>query len=104
MKMNVKKKLLLSFSAVLILLIILSSITYFQLQSVDTNYSTAIDERLEKISITSDMVEYAYQEQASIQGYLITGSEEQITSFNEASLKFKELSKKMSNITYDQEA
>ena len=49
MKLNVKKKLLLSFSAVLILLTILSGITYFELKNINSNYSSAIEERLNKI-------------------------------------------------------
>ena len=99
MKLNVKKKLLLSFSAVLVLLTILSGITYFELKNINSNYSSSIEERLNKISLAVSMAENSYKEQAAVRGYLLTGSEQQINSFVEASLSFKKSSNKLLDIS-----
>lgn len=98
MHMNVKKKLLLSFSAVLILLTILSSISYYQFSSVNTSYSSAIEDRLQKIKLANDMVNYSYQEQGAVRGYLITGSDDYLTHFDEKVQQFKETSDTLSAI------
>lgn len=104
MHMNVKKKLLLSFSAVLILLTILSSISYYQFGSVNTSYSAAIEDRLQKIKLANDIASYAYQEQGAVRGYLITGSDDYLTHFDEKGQQFKETANTLSAITTADEA
>lgn len=99
MKLNVQKKLLLSFSTVLILLTLLSGNTYFQLKTINTDYSNAIEERLNKISLASSMMEDVYKEQASIRGYLVTGSENQTNNYVETSLSFNKSSNKLLNLS-----
>lgn len=70
MKLSVRKKLVLSFSAINLLLMIIAIIAYTQLYSVNKQYSEAIEDRLEKIAISSDMADYLYEELLAIRGYL----------------------------------
>lgn len=91
--MNIKQKLLFSFSAILILLAVISSISFYQLKTINQSYSNAIEERLTKISLTSDMSNSLFNEQVAMRGFLVSGSQSQI----DANIKAKEDFKKASN-------
>lgn len=83
MKLTVKKKLLGGFTAVLILLAIVTGITYLQFQSVDHDYSDMIEDRTNKISLINDMVDAVREEQLAVRGYLITGEASHLDKFNQ---------------------
>lgn len=89
MKLSVRKKLVLSFSAINLLLMIIAIIAYTQLYSVNKQYSEAIEDRLEKIAISSDMADYLYEELLAIRGYLASSSTIHLDNFNKAAKDFQ---------------
>lgn len=97
MKRTIKTKLLLSFTSINLLLALISGITYFQFNAVNTSYSNTIEERLNKISLASDMIEDIYREQSAVRAYLVNGSETELNRFRELNLSFKTSATKLLN-------
>ncbi|MFJ8268146.1 methyl-accepting chemotaxis protein [Peribacillus asahii] len=97
--MNIRKKLLLSFSIVLILLAVISSISFYQLKAINDSYSEAIEDRLKKISLTSDMVNSIYEQQIAMRGFLVSGAKTQIDHNITAKENFKRSSDELLQIT-----
>lgn len=98
-KMTIKKKLILSFTVVNILLVLITSITYFQFKTVNANYSNTIEERLNKISLSTDMIEAIYQEQLAVNSYIVDGSPTELFKLKEKSLAFKKASTTLANLS-----
>lgn len=104
MKMTVKKKLLLSFSGVLALLAIITGITFFQFGSVDDSYSSVIEDRVEKISLSTKMIDAIRTEQIALRGYLVNDTDKYLSAFQESKDAFKQASDTYSRLSLDPEA
>lgn len=97
--MTIKKKLILSFSIINIFFALITGITYFQFKTVNMHYSNTIEERLNKISLTSNIMEAIYQEQLAVNGYIFKGSQEELDTIKEKSTAFKTFSAKLHKLS-----
>lgn len=102
--MTVKRKLLVSFSGVLALLAIITGITFFQFSSVDDSYSSVIEDRVEKIVLSTKMVDAIRTEQISLRGYLVNDTDKYLSAFQESKNTFKQATDKYSKLSLDSEA
>lgn len=94
---SLKKKILLSFSAVLLLIAILSGITYYYFSLIDASYTEAIEERLSKITLANDMIDNSKEKQIAIKGFLLTGEGKNLSEYNTRMEKSKNLSEEFLN-------
>ncbi|MFJ7748172.1 methyl-accepting chemotaxis protein [Peribacillus sp. NPDC097295] len=104
MKMTVKRKLLMSFSGVLVLLAIITAITYVQFNSTDDSYTNVIENRVEKIVLSTKMVDSIRKEQVALRGYLVNDTDKYLSVFQESKNMFKQASDKYSKLNLDPEA
>ena len=79
--MKLKQKLLLGFLTITTLLIIISGITYVQLNAINDKYTSAIAEGTNKIQLTSYTLFESYQQEIELQSYLTTGNSESLDAF-----------------------
>lgn len=101
MKSTLKKKILLSFSAVLFLIAILSGVTYQYFSLIDVSYTEAIEERLSKITLANDMIDNSKEKQIAIKGFLLTGEGEHLSEYNTRVENSKNLSEEFLNMKMD---
>lgn len=104
MRMNVRNKLLLGFFSILMLLVLLSGATYFQYNTINSNYTVAINDGLEKINLVSKMQESVLSEQIALRGYIINPDEANIKRFNRSHEEFVNNGKKMLDLKLDAKA
>ena len=104
MKMTVKRKLLMSFSGVLALLAIVTGITFFQFNSVDDSYTNVIEDRVEKIVLSTKMVDAIRKEQIALRGYLVNDTDKYLSAFQESKNAYKQATDKYSQLSLDPEA
>ena len=82
--MNLRKKLLLGFLSVVVLLVIISGMAYFELQLINDGYTTTIEENTEEVGqVTYSVMEF-YKEQVALRSYLITGDSNELANYNNA--------------------
>ena len=86
--MSVRNKLLLSFSIILVLLVSISGFSYYKLNDMNEQYSSAIKDHLEKITLTSDLIDATTEKKEAIRGYLISGSKTLLNDDKTAEQKF----------------
>ncbi|MFJ7849358.1 methyl-accepting chemotaxis protein [Peribacillus sp. NPDC097264] len=104
MKMTVKKKLLWSFCGVLSLLAIITGITFYQFNSVDDSYSSVIEDRVKKISLSTKMVDAIRTEQIALRGYLVNDTDKYLSAFQQSKDSFKQAFDTYSGLSLDPEA
>ncbi|MBP2240982.1 CHASE3 domain sensor protein [Cytobacillus eiseniae] len=104
MRMNVRKKLMIGFISVIMLLAIISSTSYFQYDSLNKNFTEAIDESLQKNKLVSAMQEAVLSEQIALRGFIIGADESNITRFNESHDDFAKSTKEFLNLKIDEKA
>ncbi|MGJ9385181.1 methyl-accepting chemotaxis protein [Salipaludibacillus sp. CF4.18] len=88
MRITIRKKLLLGFFSVLILMAVVSVITYSEFTTIDNDYSNSIDDRFTQMSIVNQMESAALKEQIAVRGYLVTSNSSNLTLFNESAEEF----------------
>lgn len=103
MNMTVRKKILLSFFSVILLLAIVTGITYFQFAKVDHKYASLLEDSTEKIKLTNDLVLSNSDEIMFVQNYLISGDENSINSFNSTREQFQNTIETLRTLTADEE-
>lgn len=103
MNMTVGKKILLSFFSVILLLAIVTGITYFQFAKVDHKYASLLEDSTEKIKLTNDLVLSNSDEIMFVQNYLISGDENSINSFNSTREQFQNTIETLRTLTADEE-
>lgn len=98
MKMTIKKKLYGGFSIVLVLLIIISLISYFMTSKVSRVYNELINEHTAVVSLVKDLKNAIGDEQASASTFLVTGDLEYLENYQNAFNSYNESSKKLKNL------
>lgn len=88
--MNIMKKLILSFLSVILLLALISSITYFQFNRIDTSYYETIEENTEKVKFITYSLMENYKEQLALRTFLITGNPEELEEYAGARERFQQ--------------
>ncbi|MDQ0155440.1 methyl-accepting chemotaxis protein [Robertmurraya andreesenii] len=103
MNMTVRKKILLSFFSIILLLAIVTGITYFQFEKIDNRYALLLEGSTEKIKLTNDLVLSNSDEIMYIQNYLISGDENSLNSFNTTREHFQNTIETLRTLTTDEE-
>lgn len=96
--MSIGKKMMLGFGSILLLLGIIGGIGYFQIDSVDKEYTNLIKGAAEKNMLTKDMKFLVSEQSRFVRGYLLTGNSEDRESYEAASKEFKAVSKKLDRL------
>lgn len=87
--MNLKQKLLTGFLTIVALLMLVSGITYVQLNAVNDQYTSTIAEGTNKIRLTSNALFANYQQEIALQTYLATGNLESLDGFYSSREEFQ---------------
>ncbi|MFD2445336.1 methyl-accepting chemotaxis protein [Bacillus sp. CGMCC 1.16607] len=95
MKMTIRKKLFGGFLAVLLKLVVLATVSFFQITAVDNNYSNLIDDKAKKLNMIKDLEIAAKEEQTSLRGYLIIGDDKALQNYNNAREEYKNTSNRL---------
>ncbi|MED3552799.1 methyl-accepting chemotaxis protein [Cytobacillus praedii] len=104
MRLNVRKKLMLGFLLIIMLLAIISTSSYLQYDTINSNYTDAIDDGLKKINLVSNMQEAVLSEQIALRGFIINPDEANIKRFKRSHNDFVKSSKEMLNQKLDPQA
>jgi methyl-accepting chemotaxis protein len=91
MKWSVSKKLMGGFSVVLLILALSVAISYYEISTVNKSYSNLINNRAKTVITLKEFQIAIMKEQSSLRGYLITGKESNLTSYNQARSDFQKL-------------
>ncbi len=95
MKVTVGKKLFLGFATVLLILAGIVGISYSEISSVDSTYTTLIDSEAQKLVMVKDLQIAVKQEVVSMRGYMIIGDETALQNFAKAHEEFGKLSNRL---------
>ena len=76
--MKIGKKLMFSFSLILALTLIVGTIGWYQMTSINQSYQDMLNDRVQKIQWVKDLKYLAADQAKSVRGYLITGDTEQL--------------------------
>ncbi|ESU32151.1 hypothetical protein G3A_13525 [Bacillus sp. 17376] len=99
MKFSVRAKLLAGFFSVLTLLALVAIITNFQFNNMNSQYSTSIDDRMEKLNLIVEMKDAIMREQLALQKYMANGDGESLIEFEGAVEDFDKSSEKYLSTT-----
>ncbi|UYZ22650.1 methyl-accepting chemotaxis protein [Mesobacillus jeotgali] len=98
-KFTVRKKLFAGFFSVLALLALVAVITNLQFGKMNSQYSTSIHDRMEKLNLIVEMKDAIMREQLALQKYMANGDGESLIEFEGAVEDFKKNSKKYMSTT-----
>ena len=98
-KFTVRKKLFAGFFSVLALLALVAVITNLQFGKMNSQYSTSINDRMEKLNLIVEMKDAIMREQLALQKYMANGDGESLIEFEGAVEDFKKNSQKYMSIT-----
>ncbi|MFE8698683.1 methyl-accepting chemotaxis protein [Cytobacillus sp. FJAT-53684] len=104
MRISVRKKLLLGFISIIMLIAIISTSSYYQYDIINRNYAEAIDEGLQKNKLVSEMQESVLSEQIALRGFIISADETNIKRFNQSHDEFVKSSKEFLSLKIDSKA
>ncbi|MCL6587397.1 MAG: HAMP domain-containing protein [Anoxybacillus sp.] len=88
MQLSVRKKLVATFFAVLLLFSTVTVITYSRFGTIDHQYSMMTTESFQRVNLVTEMQNAVLREQIAVRGYLINGKEESLTAFRQAADDF----------------
>lgn len=97
MKMTIRKKMFAGFAAVYMLLIALVGIAYYEISTINANYTRLLNDKVPKLANVKQMEILIRREQASMHGYLLTGDQTSLTNFTKAHDEYKKLSNELAN-------
>lgn len=98
MKMTIRKKLLGSFFVVLLFLGILAGMGYYLLSTVNRTYSNLIDVESRKEMLILQMTSIVNEQSKTIRGYLLTGDEQSLQTYQRADQRYREASEKIQTL------
>lgn len=98
MKMTIRKKLFSGFLAVLLLLIGISGIAYYEITAVDQDYTDLIEDKAKKLLMIKDLEIAAKTEQSVLRGYLISRDDLSLQSYEDAENEYKNTSESLSQM------
>ncbi len=98
-KFSVRAKLLAGFFSVLALLVVVAIITNFEFNKMDSQYSSSIDDRMEKLNLIVEMKDAVMWEQLSLQKYMANRDGESLIEFEGAVEDFANGSQKYLSTT-----
>ena len=101
MKLTVTKKLFAGFLSVLIILSSIVAISFYQISAVDRTYNKLVEEDVEQLLMTKDLLILMRKAQSSQRGYLLSGDETSLQIFSKAHDDYQALSKKLMETNLD---
>lgn len=104
MKMTISKKLFAGFLSVLLLLVVIVSVGYYQISSVDQSYTTLLNSEAKKVMLVKELNIKVKEQQSRIRGYLIVNDETALQAFTEAHDSFLSISKELEGMENDPKA
>lgn len=84
-----KRKLLFSFLSIILLLVFIIGITYYQFKKVVNEYDILIDQKSTEIQLVTDLYKNTTSEVIAIRGYLASGMEANLKDYEQAREDFK---------------
>lgn len=91
-RISISQKLLIGFSSVLLLLVAVTSISYFQLVSLDKTYTNLINDRTKKLLQIKNMTIDLKTQQVALRNYIMQPTAENEGEFNQAYEEYINLS------------
>jgi methyl-accepting chemotaxis protein len=101
MKLTVTKKLFAGFLSVLIILSSIVAISFYQISAVDRTYNKLVEEDVEQLLMTKDLLILMRKAQSSQRGYLLSGDGTSLQIFSKAHDDYQALSKKLMETNLD---
>lgn len=83
MKMTIGRKLHAGFAGVLLITLFLASFSFYEVEQVHRNYAGLIERNVQEIQAIADMKYEATAQAKNLRGYLITGNEAHVASFEQ---------------------
>ncbi|WP_409251671.1 methyl-accepting chemotaxis protein [Bacillus sp. SCS-153A] len=104
MKMTISKKLFAVFFSVLVLLVVIMSVGYYQISSVDNAYSNLINNQAKKVIVIKELNVEIKELQSRLRGYLIVNDDTALQGFTESHNEFLKLSEELTGMVSDPKA
>ncbi|WP_025691159.1 methyl-accepting chemotaxis protein [Paenibacillus zanthoxyli] len=98
---SIKSKLLGSFSLILIFLVVVGTINFFQMNSIESTYKQLIDERSTAVSLIKDLSIAINDEKIATNSYLLYADEGSLEQYTAAIDRYKKLSRQLEAIITD---
>ncbi|MGG5252379.1 methyl-accepting chemotaxis protein [Neobacillus sp. SM06] len=95
MKLTIGKKLYAGFLSIVLLLGVISGISFVQISSVDGIYNQLLKDRVQKMLIIKDMVSAMQKQQAASRGFLVMATDKEMQSYYQAKQQYDEISKSL---------
>lgn len=90
MKWTINKKLLSGFSAVLLLLVIMTGISFSQITAVNKSYADLVEDKAKKAVEIRELQVAVKQETIEVRGYLISGDDQSLQDYTNAVSNYNE--------------
>ncbi|SOC11487.1 methyl-accepting chemotaxis protein [Ureibacillus xyleni] len=84
MRFTIRKKLLLGFSSILVLLLIIGILSKSIIKNMNEEYTFLIDDRIHKVTLLKELTTSHLEQSLGIRGYFVYGTEESIEDFDKA--------------------
>ena len=91
-RISISQKLLIGFSSVLLLLVAVTSISYFQMVSLEKTYTNLINDRTKKLLQIKNMTIDLKSQQVALRNYIMQPTAENEGEFNQAYEEYINLS------------
>lgn len=95
MKVTIQTKLYAGFMAVMLLLGIISAISYIQISSVDSIHNQLLDNRVKKMLLIKDLFTAMEKQEAAARGYLVMATDKQMQAYDQAKDEYNKISKQL---------
>ncbi|SFE98350.1 methyl-accepting chemotaxis protein [Paenibacillus algorifonticola] len=101
MKLTISKKLYGGFFSILLLLIVIASLNYVEIGSINSTYQKLLQERSHSVSLVKDLSLSIKNENLSITGFLLMNDEAEIDAYRDSVRRYNEVSQQLQGMTTD---
>jgi methyl-accepting chemotaxis protein len=95
MRWTVRKKLYAGFFTVFIILIVMIAVNFYQMKEIDRTYRTLLDEDVQRLVMTKNLLATIKKAQESQLGYLLAGDKTSLHNFTNAHKEYQRTSKQL---------
>lgn len=96
--MRIGQKLLGGFGVVLLLLVILAGVSYYEFHNIDTTYNELISKEDQKIVLVTEANSLVNEKSKAVRGYLLLGDEVALQSYENADRRYREVSESLQGL------
>lgn len=101
MRLTIAKKLYTGFLSILLLLVLIAGLNYFELNSANNTYQKLLNERAQVVSQVKDLSISVKEENLRVTSFLLMAQEDDLTAYREAVKKYNQVSKEIQSKTTD---